>query len=433
MSKRIHFIGCEGVSMKMLRSICEYNGYLTSGSDIALNGHNSTNINGADLVVYSAAIHSDNPEIIRAKELGIPLISRAKLLGQILSSYDFSIAVAGTHGKTTTTGMLWETLMPFDPTVHIGGKYQGKIGRIGSRRLFITEACEYQRSFLQLNPDIAIILNTDLDHTDCYKDENDIKESYLQFARQAKKLVVINGDELTIPSDIKNYRSVGLSKNNDYYPTCISADKNGRYSFCVYYRRSRLGRITLSVAGRHNMLNALFVIAVCRSIGMSFGRISAGLSRFTGTARRMELLGYCEGTAVFSDYAHHPTEIATSLLSVRECCYSHITVVFEPHTYSRTQSFLSGFVDALSTADRVILLPIYAARENPISDVSSEVIANELKQRQVDAYYFSDYAKAKEFLRSNLKDDGIILFMGAGSIDNLARKFAKEFQTIFGG
>lgn len=432
MSKKIHFIGCQGVSMKMLKSICEHNGFITSGSDLTLKGHDAANVEGVDLVVYSAAISSDNPEIVRAKELGIPIISRSELLGKICKSYDFSIAIAGTHGKTTTTGMLWETLMPLDPTVHIGGTYRGKIGRIGSRRLFITEACEYQRSFLQLYPDIAVILNSDLDHTDCYKDESDIQESYLQFARQAKKLAIISGDEIT-QLDIKNFKSVGLSKTNDYYPTCISADKNGRYSFCVHHRRGRLGRITLSVAGRHNMINALFVVAICRSLGMPFGRIAAGLSRFLGTERRMELLGYCEGTAIFSDYAHHPREIATSLLSARESCYEHITVVFEPHTYSRTQSFFTGFIDTLSKADRVILLPIFAAREQPIPDISSEKIAQQLKDRQREAYYFSDYQQAKEFLKTTLKDDGIILFMGAGTIDNLAREFAKEYQNSFGG
>jgi UDP-N-acetylmuramate--alanine ligase len=431
MQKTIHFIGCEGVSMKMLKALVEKEGAKVTGSDISLSGHNAENVDGADIVVYSAAIPPTNVEIVRAKELGLPLLSRSQMLGQIASEYDFSVAVAGAHGKTTTTAMLWETLLPFDPTIHIGGNYNGNMGRIGGKNLFVTEACEYKRSFLSLFPDIAIILNVDLDHTDCYKDISEMRESFQQFASQAKKLVIINGDEFNhIDADgnmqTKNYPryiSVGFGKNNDFYPTCIMPDKRGRYSFCVHHKGRRLGRVSLGVSGRHNIYNALFTIAACHFLNVSFGRISAGLMRFSGAERRMQLLGYKEGSAVFSDYAHHPSEIAMSLLSVRESSYKHVCVVFEPHTFTRTQSFFSEFIEALSKADSIVLLPIYAAREQPIEGVSSDELAKGLQEMGKNAVYLQDYDRAMDYISGQLHDDGVILFMGAGSIDTLAHRF----------
>jgi len=427
---RAHFVGCEGVSMKMLRRLSEKKGYITSGSDISLTGHDAKNVAGADFVVYNAAIPPCNPELLRAGELGIRTVGRSDYLAEICDGYDFSIAVAGTHGKTTTTAMLWEVLLPLDPTVHIGGDYKGENGRIGGEKLFVTEACEYKRGFLNLSPDVAVVLNADLDHTDCYRDAADAECSFLEFARRAKKLAVVPGDGGFVTTGLKNYMTVGLEKSNDYHPAAVKREK-GRYSFCVFNRGENLGRISLNVAGRHNMLNALFCVAASLACGLSFKEIAEGLARFKGVTRRTEYLGSRGAKQIFSDYAHHPREITATLTSARESGYKNIIAVFEPHTYTRTQSFFKEFAAALHLADRVVLLPVFAARENPIDGADSHLIASELKNRGKPAVLCDGYEAATEYLNkylnADLKKNGLVLFMGAGTIDNLAREFAKGY------
>jgi len=447
---RIHFIGKNGVSMRTLMWLAEVRGIMVSGSDMLDTGHDASFVEGADLVVYTAAIPLDNVELVRAKQLKIPLMTRGEFLGQIVKSFALSVAVAGTHGKTTTTAMLWEVCFSLNPTVHIGGEYAPSAGsRVGfakskskkaviaeecvkpqpvldnNKALFITEACEYKKSFLHLSPDYALILNTDLDHTDCYKSITDIKDSFKEFGMQAKKLVFINGDEKPFFKG-QNALRAGLSGACDIRGKYLKTDKYGRYGFGVYNKGERLGRIQLSVAGRHNVYNALFVIGVCLELGLSFEDIAKGLSRFNGLSRRMEFLRTKAGCDIYSDYAHHPKEIDLTIQCMKECKYEHITAVFEPHTYTRTASFLSDFADSLAAADTVVLLPVFAAREMPVKGGASDDLARVLKSKYAQVYSFKDYPSAGKYLKKNLNKGGVVLFMGAGTVDGFAREFAVE-------
>lgn len=408
--------------MRALAKIMRAKGWIVSGSDIADGGHRAENVADKDLVVYSAAIPDANPELAFARASGIPVMSRAELLGRICGEYPYSVAVAGTHGKTTVTAMLWEVFSAHDPTVHIGGEYRGENCRIGGGDLFITEACEYKRSFLSLQPTVALVLNADLDHTDCYASREEIRESFLRFAKSARQ-VVYNGDE---PNFSPEGISVGLGERNEYRAVEITSGKNG-CSFTAIRGGRVLGRIELKVSGEHNALNALFALATALNFGMEFEEAAAGLARFEGVGRRLEKLGARNGKVIYSDYAHHPREIECALKALRECGYSEITAVFEPHTYTRTASFCREFATALRMADRVYLLPVFAARENPIESGRSERIAEECP----DFILTDGYDSLGEALRSEC-GSGAIAFLGAGSIDGYARFFASGGDK-FGG
>lgn len=400
-------------------------GHVVTGSDMTLQGHSAENVEGADLVVYTGAVPLSNPEIVRAKELGIPIIERAALLGQIAPLFEKTIAISGTHGKTTTTGMLWSIFEPLQPTVHIGGRMSGKNGVIGSRDLFITEACEYHRSFLNLRPDIAIVLNIDLDHTDCYKNISEMSRSFNKFV-SGSGAAIVNGDDpncaaLSAKTDTVSF---GLSDKCLYHAEGIKNLKDG-LSYTAYKGAEKLGVVKQKVRGRHNIYNALAAIACADIMGLDFALTAAGLKNFNGVERRFELLGKKSELKIYSDYSHHPSEINSCIASARAAESGRITVIFEPHTYSRTKAFMDGFADALSKADEVILAPVFAARESFDKDVSSTLIARKLIERNVRCVSLDTYCEIIDYIERYVKS-GTVIFMGAGDIDKAAHNIFNE-------
>lgn len=455
----VHFIGIGGISMSGLAEILLKEHFTVTGSDTAespLTEHlkslgagiscpqSASNItDDIDTVVYTAAIHDDNPELMSARAARLPLLSRAELLGQLMRNYPVSIAVSGTHGKTTTTSMLTHILLAADadPTVSVGGMLKSIGGnvRIGGSGIFLTEACEYTNSFLQLRPKIGVILNIEADHLDFFKTPENVRKSFHDFAAliPADGVLVINKDIENLPGFLSGLPcrvvTFSLTGGADFTAADIRADENGNVSFDLVKNhvknipggnpnvsRDRAGgrrvRIRLSVPGAHNAANALAAAAAADAVGISIPDIQKGLTSFTGTARRFEYKGTRNGFTVIDDYAHHPTEIRAALTCARGYPHREIWCVFQPHTYSRTKSFFDDFVDALSLADHVIMADIYAARETDTLGISSEDVARALAKAGTDAYYFPSFGEIEDFVLKNLKTGDMLITMGAGNV-----------------
>ncbi len=447
----IHFIGVGGISMSGLAEILLTENFQISGSDNKASdltahleklgakiriGQSASNIpKDCALVVYTAAIHPDNPEFAAAKKRGLPMLSRAELLGQIMANYKTAIAVAGTHGKTTTTSMISSILLEADtdPTVSVGGilpSIGGNI-RIGHSNTFLTEACEYTNSFLHFSPTIGIILNIEEDHMDFFKDLEDIRCSFRKFARLLPKngLLIIN-------SDIERYTEIteglacpvitfGTNDASDYRASGISYDTLGRDSFQLTRYGQESLTFQLRVPGEHNVSNALASIALADALHIPLKTVRDGLLAFTGTERRFQYKGEINGFTIVDDYAHHPTEIRATLQTASHCSYREVWCVFQPHTYSRTRAFLSEFAQALSLADHVILADIYAARETDTLGVSSCTLAEELKKLGADVYYFPSFEEIQKFLLKKCLPGDLCITMGAGDVINIGENLLK--------
>lgn len=447
----VHFIGIGGISMSGLAEVLLEEHFTVSGSDNKRSplteklekagarifyGQKASNIiEGIDVVVYTAAIHEDNEEYHAAVEKGLPMLTRAQLLGQLMTNYDIPIAVSGTHGKTTATSMLSHILLAgeLDPTISVGGILKAIDGniRVGNSEIFLTEACEYTNSFLEFFPKIGVILNIDEDHLDFFKDLEDIRHSFRRFAELLPEdgTLVINGeierlDELTdgLKCKVVTY---GPDSSMDYSATNISHDKYGDASFDFVKGGIFVSRISLSVNGDHNVSNALAALAVADILNIPVATSAEGLKEFHGTNRRFEKKGEVNGFTIIDDYAHHPTEIAASLTAARHYPHREIWCVFQPHTYTRTKALFPEFVEALSHTDHVILADIYAARETDTLGVSSEDIAKELCARGVDAYYFSSFKEIEDFCLRKCKKDDLLITMGAGDVVNIGEELLK--------
>lgn len=443
---KVHFTGIGGISMSGLAQILMDAGFEVSGSDRAASdltkdleasgatiftGQSAGNITGdIGLVVYTAAIKDDNPELVRARELNIPLMTRAELLGQIMKNYETSIAVSGTHGKTTTTSMLTQVLLAADadPTVSVGGilpSIGGNI-RIGKSGCFLTEACEYTNSFLSFFPTIAVILNIDEDHLDFFKDINDIRHSFKRFADllPASGLLVINSDidntdEIT--ADVKcPVVTVSASGKADLTAANVSYDDKGCASFDVVRDKKTLMTLGLSVPGEHNISNALAAVAVSLHLNIPAKLIQKGLDGYTGTERRFQYKGKLGEVTVVDDYAHHPTEIAATLAAAANCPHKRIVVVFQPHTYSRTKALFDDFVKALCAADEIVLADIYAAREKDDLGISSKDLCDAIKNNGKESRYFGSFDEIENYLLQNLSPGDLLITMGAGDIVKVA-------------
>ncbi len=443
--QNVHFIGIGGISMSGLAEILLGRGFHITGSDSQDSallsrlrakgaeifiGQSAENIREEyDAIIYTAAIHPDNPEFARAKETGIPMLSRAELLGEIMQNYGMSIAVAGTHGKTTTTSMASHILLAadMDPTISVGGILQSIHGniRVGKSDTFLTEACEYTNSFLSLVPMIGIILNVDADHLDFFKDLDDIANSFHRFAARIPK-----EGTLIIDRDTKKFDTVtdgidcsiittSLTGDADYTASDVTFDGNGCASFTCRERGQDLGTFRLSVPGIHNVSNALAAIAMGRTMGIAPEVIAEGLCSFTGTDRRFEYKGKMKGVTVIDDYAHHPTEIAATVSAALQYPHRELWVIFQPHTYTRTKALLPEFAEALSAADHVVLAPIYAAREKDIYGVSSDDVANEIAKRGTDVHSFGTFKEIEDFVRAQCADGDLLITMGAGNVTNI--------------
>ena len=404
--------------MRTLRTITARLGHETSGSDLTTGGHDPNNVKGANLVVFTGAISADNPELSAARENGVPTIERSEYLAAIAASFGRVIAIAGSHGKTTATALTAAATACLNPTVHIGGEYAG--GGNGNE-YFITEACEFRRSFLMLAPDVGVILNADLDHTDCYKTEAEAVEAFLAFGRRCRKLCV-NGDDPRLGIDHPDKITFGLGENCDVRAVGLCADGENRYSFSLFCLGVNMGRLDLSLVGRHNVYNALAAASVALGEGVSMSEIARAFVGFKGVARRMETLGYVRGARVIADYAHHPPEIRALIAALRP--RARLIVVFEPHTYSRTRDLFDKFATCFRGADEVVFLPVFAAREKT-GEVTSVDLYNAVS-KIMPARYFGSYAEAENYLSGEIGEGDIVVFAGAGTIYSAAADFAKR-------
>ena len=440
--RHVHFIGIGGISMSGLAEILLGKGFRISGSDnnasaltkhleeagaVVMIGQSADHISpDTDLVVYTAAIHPDNPEFIAAKEQGIPMLSRAQLLGQIMQNYDLPINIAGTHGKTTTTSMCAHILMRagLDPTVTLGGilpSIGGNI-RVGGTKYFVAEACEYTNSFLSFFPKIELILNVDADHLDFFKDLDDIASSFHRFAALLPEdgTLIINRD--TAKYDVvTDHLACGiitysLNGDADYTAEDVHFNENGCASFVCLERGKPIGNFRLCIPGMHSVSNSLAVIALSRKLGLSPEIIAQGIADFHGADRRFERKGTAFGATIIDDYAHHPTEIRAIITAALQTPHKKLWVVFQPHTYTRTKALLPDFADALSLADHIVLSDIYAAREVNTVGISSEDLRAEIEKRGTRADYFSSFEEILEFLKTQLKEGDLLITMGAGNI-----------------
>ncbi len=448
----IHFIGIGGISMSGLAEILCKEGFRVTGSDsrpsaltqhleslgcTVYYGQKPENIQpDTQLVVYTAAIHPDNPEYQRAVQLGLPMLSRAELLGQLMTNYKTSVAVAGTHGKTTTTSMLSEVLMlaRTDPTISVGGILQSIHGniRVGSSDVFVTEACEYTNSFLHFLPTDSIILNIEEDHMDFFKDLADIRSSFRRFAMKTapQGRLIISADipgyeEISrdVPADVITFALRGPAM---YTASDICYDSYARPSFTLVKNQVPGERFSLMVPGEHNVANALAVIAFCDSFDIPSEIIRQGLRSFTGTDRRFQYKGDWNGVTVIDDYAHHPTEIAATLQAARNYPHKTLWCVFQPHTYTRTKAFLKDFAKSLSLADRVVLADIYAARETDTLGISSQTLLDELTALGCSASYFPSFDEIENFLKKNCFPGDLLITMGAGDVVNIGENLLEK-------
>lgn len=438
----IHFIGIGGISMSGLAEILIDEGFHISGSDSRESeltkhleakgakvsyGQRAENItDGIAAVVYTAAVHPDNPEYIQAKDKKIPMLSRAELLGQMMKNYNNSVAVSGTHGKTTTTSMITEILLAADadPTISVGGILNSIGGniRVGSPKLFVTEACEYTNSFLSFFPTMELILNIEEDHLDFFKDLQDIRHSFRMFAEKlpGNGLLIINNDienreELTDGLSCR-IATFGKREDSNYQAEHICFDQFARAAYKLKLDGKFVDTISLGVPGEHNVYNSLAAIAAAVELGISMEDIKKGLKRFSGTNRRFEKKGEISGVTIIDDYAHHPQEIRATLETAKQYPHNRLWVVFQPHTYTRTKVFLDEFAEALSIADVVILADIYAARETDHLGVSSGDIAERIIKKGGNVHYIPTFDEIERFILENCIHGDLLITMGAGDV-----------------
>ncbi len=443
---KIHFIGIGGISMSALAEICLNKGYKVSGSDANESylldklksqganifiGHKKENItDSVDIVVYTAAISDDNEELVAAKEKNKLTMNRAAFLGQIMREYENSIAVSGTHGKTSTTSML-STIFEYaklDPTILVGGNLNviGGNVKIGKSNHFITEACEYVDSFLNFNPKISIVLNIEEDHLDYFSGIDEIKASFNKFGKLLPKdgYFIINGDDENTDDILHDVKATIIKYGTDLSNNAIISDidfnENGHGVFKLSLNNKDLGIFELCVPGIHNIFNASAAILAAYVSNIDLETIRENIKSYTGVGRRFEVKGEYKGALVVDDYAHHPTELKATLSASKKLKKSNLWCVFQPHTYTRTRSLLNEFAEAFYSADKVIITDIYAAREVDPGDIHSKDLVNKLYQNHVDAIYISEFEDIAKYLRENVGENDLIITAGAGPIYQVA-------------
>lgn len=436
----IHCIGVGGSGMFPIIQILHSRGYLISGSDnnesdiLALErqmgirvvlGHSPDNLEGADLVLYSAAIMADNPELAAARQRGIPLWERARMLGAISSWYPEAVGVCGTHGKTTVTSMLTQVLFGAgaDPSAVIGGKLRtiGGYGRAGQSDLFVYEACEFRDTFLSTFPDTALVLNIDDDHLDYFGTVENAMRSFTRFAGMARR-VLYNGDDgntvrAMAAAATPEKLTFGRGEQNDFRPANVRAEDGLCRSFDLMHRGEKLCRLTIHVPGEHNILNAVAAAAMAWLLGVAPEQIAENLARFTGAGRRFEVLGKARGVTVVDDYAHHPAELTATLKAAKELGFGQVWAVFQPFTFSRTYLLLEDFAKALSLADRVVLSPIMGSREKNEWGIQSRDLAEKIP----GCVCLPGFAEMADYVMENAKEGDLVITLGCGDIYKCAR------------
>src|SRR3984957_1237552 len=460
-SQHAHFIGIGGIGMSGIAEIMLNLGIKVSGSDLKRSavtdrlaqlgaaiyeGHNATNVAGATVVVTSSAVHSNNPEVLEAHAQKIPVIQRAEMLAELMR-LKYGIAIAGMHGKTTTTSMVASVLAAggLDPTVVVGGRVDalGSNARLGTTQYLVAEADESDRSFLKLSPILAVVTNLDREHMDCYHDMADVERAFLDFMDRVPFYGAVTAciDNALLKAILPRVRrrvfTYGVAEEADYRlefvdsgqkPNSERGQGSGFSRFQVHTAAGILGPFELNVPGRHNVLNATAAVAIARQLGVEPEKIAEGLANFRGVDRRFQQRGAACGVAVVDDYGHHPTEIRATLAAARECCSGRIHVVFQPHRYSRTADLMDEFSIAFSGADTVIVLPIYAASEDPIPGVTAERLAERIQAARVE--FAAEFAIAVSAVAASAREGDLILTLGAGSVSQLAPQILAALEAL---
>jgi UDP-N-acetylmuramate--alanine ligase len=450
--QQIHFVGIGGIGMSGIAEVLLNLGYRVSGSDLksstvtrrllglgaaVFEGHRAENIAGAEVVVTSSAIAAENPEVIEAHKLHVPVIQRAEMLAELMR-LKYGIAIAGMHGKTTTTSMVAAVLAGggLDPTVVVGGRVDamGSNARLGKSQYLVAEADESDRSFLKLSPILSVVTNIDREHMDCYRNMRDVKKTFLEFMDRVPfygMVVACNDDPLLrrlLPQVQRRTVTYGTKRGSDFWikletdsaRTTVQGDGQPMGRFRVSYRKKDLGAFALHVPGVHNVLNATAAIAVGVGLDVGVDAIRNALDQFRGVDRRFHLRGRVAGVSVIDDYGHHPTEIRATLAASRSCGFRKVHVVFQPHRYTRTRDLIDEFSSAFADADSLFLLDIYAASEKPIEGISGEALARTIRQKSGrSAEYVSSFADAASAAAAVAEDGDMILTLGAGSVSQL--------------
>ena len=448
--QQVHFVGIGGIGMSGIAEVLLNLGYKVSGSDLKssavtqrlagmgatiFEGHRAENISCAEVVVTSSAISSENPEVAEAHRLHIPVIQRAEMLAELMR-LKYGIAIAGMHGKTTTTSMVAAVLAGggLDPTVVVGGRVDalGSNARLGKSQYLVAEADESDRSFLKLSPILSVVTNIDREHMDCYRNMRDVKKTFLEFMDRVPfygMIVACNDDPLLrrlLPDVQRRTVTYGTKRGSDFWikpqaASAIARVEGQPYSrFRVSYQKKDLGEFTLHVPGVHNILNAAAAIAVGVGLDIPADAIRTALDQFRGVDRRFQLRGRAAGVSVIDDYGHHPTEIKATLAAARQCGFRKIHVIFQPHRYTRTRDLMDEFTTAFRDADSLFVLDIYAASEKPIEGVTGEALARAIRQKGgKDASYASSFGEAVDLATSAAENGDMILTLGAGSISQL--------------
>ncbi len=451
--KRIHFVGIGGIGMSGIAEVLLNLGYAISGSDLnqsditmrleslgatVCKGHHGSHLADADVVVTSTAVRADNPEVLEAHRRNIPVIPRAEMLAELLKM-KFSIAVSGSHGKTTTTSMISTVLAHggFDPTMVIGGKLAniGSNAKMGNGRFIVAEADESDGSFLKLSPSLAVITNIDREHLDYYRDIDDIKKAFLQFANSVPfygSTILCADDEHVqdiVPQIKRKTLTYGITRPADYRATDI-AFPGSSCRFSLHYREELLGAVKLNVPGLFNIYNAMAAIAVAHELDMDLPSIQGGLDLFTGVHRRLEVKGHAGGITVIDDYGHHPTEIQATLAAARQAWQRKIIVVFQPHRYTRTKALFNEFLSAFSQADALIVTDIYAAGEEPIRGMNaSRLCKNIRKNGHPDVRYLPDFGAIVERLLATVNSSDIVITLGAGNVWKVGEELLRRLKA----
>lgn len=454
MSKEnIYFIGIGGIGMSGLAEYYLRNGYDVSGSDMTEThitqrlsglgaeiyyGHSARNITPQiDTVVYTSAVKPDNPEMIKAEELGIRKVRRAEMLGEIVND-KYLIAVSGTHGKTTTTAMIGKLLVDagLDPLIFVGGNVQlfdGGASRFGEGKYAVVEADEYDRSFLALRPNIAVVTNIDADHLDIYKDLDDIKETFRQFCDRSKygAYMIYCGDDENIKSFMNTINREKISYGYDdknYLKIIDYKAENNALNFSILNSHRSYDNVVLNMVGGHNALNSTACFAVSKVLEIPFEMYKESINSFRTVDRRLELKYDANGIKVYDDYSHHPVEVSASLKGLKEMSTGRLRTVFQPHLFTRTRDFYSEFALALAISDEVLLMDIYPAREKPIEGITSELILNEALNYNKNMKLVHERKDILAWLKNDLKNGDVVVFQGAGDVTNLCNEFVNLLQ-----
>jgi UDP-N-acetylmuramate--alanine ligase len=461
--QQIHFVGIGGIGMSGIAEVLLNLGYRVSGSDLkssavtqrlaglgaaVFEGHRAENIAGAEVVVTSSAIAAENPEVVEAHKLHVPVIQRAEMLAELMR-LKYGIAIAGMHGKTTTTSMVAAVLAGggLDPTVVVGGRVDamGSNARLGKSQYLVAEADESDRSFLKLCPILSVVTNIDREHMDCYRNMRDVKKTFLEFMDRVPfyGMVVVCNDDLVLrrllPEAQRRTVTYGTKRGSDFLIKLetsaavanVPGDGQPLSRFRVSYRKKDLGEFTLHVPGVHNVLNATAAIAVGVGLEVGVEAIRAALDQFRGVDRRFQLRGRVAGVSVIDDYGHHPTEIKATLAAARQCGFRKVHVVFQPHRYTRTRDLLEDFATAFGDADSLFVLDIYAASEKPIEGVSGEMLARTIREKGgLDAQYASSFADAVNSIAATAQDGDMILTLGAGNVSQLGPMIVEKLKEV---